>query len=398
MMPLPLVSLLSTLVATRIARAAPDSTLKCFDTSITWYNSHEKNPCQQFQQLMQQCDSDFKVPRMSIPAGNNAPTVCRPELSACCCNSVAFSLAMACLNCQTGGDANRNGYNGPPQTFNHYLNACSPVGMNSLNMSIQEKVCASGPVLQRWAYELNNSDGSWNYTDNSIFASRLTNAGTGDSIKCGTVQVQQNTDGPLDSHDPEPPSNGGSSTVGPIVGAVVGTVAFMLLAFFAFWWFFMRRRRPVHPHGPGSASDFDLLHSNRHSRATSVASLQPLPAFVYANPYANASQHRERPETQTFSELTLPVPISVPSDFQSSMYSQTPFSAHPPSVDGGWRNHAPSVIHSVGSRNTAPRSQATGSRSHGSGSRRAPSESGSLTSTEKSQKPAGPPPEYSPAP
>ncbi|EJD41788.1 hypothetical protein AURDEDRAFT_169223 [Auricularia subglabra TFB-10046 SS5] len=337
MTPLPLVSLLSALVATaQTARAAPDSTLKCFDTSITWYNSHDKNPCQQFQELMLQCDSDFKVPRMSIPAGNNAPTICSPEMSACCCNSVAFSLAMACLNCQTGGDANRNGYNGPPQTFNHYLNACSPVGMNSLNTSIQEKVCTTGPILQRWAYELNNRDGSWNYTDNMMFASRLTNAGTGDSIKCGDkpVKSQQNNK-EEDAQNSQPLSSGGNSTVGPIVGAVVGTVAFMLLAFFAFWWFFMRRRRPVHHHGPGSASDFDLLHSNRHSRATSVATLEPLPAFIYSNPYANASQRRERPETQTFSELTLPVPISVPSDFQSSMYSQTPFSARPPSVDGG---------------------------------------------------------------
>ena len=133
----------------------------------------------------------------------------------------------------------------------------------------------------------------------------------------------------------QPKKNSSGVTVGVAVGAVLGTVAFCAIAFVLLWWFYLRGPRNVRkrdPNGGREAGDFDLLRSEHGSRTNSMQSRER----VYANnPYIASAAQRPRPETQTFSELTLPVPLAVPSDFQQSSYSGTPFSPSFPHAPGG---------------------------------------------------------------
>lgn len=149
-------------------------------------------------------------------------------------------------------------------------------------------------------------------------------------VESATSEEDEDTAGP-EAHEAGPGA-------GVIAGAVIGTLVLVSCTFFALWWFWLRHR-PLNIHGP--RKDFDLLPSAKGSRTTSLSSghsqsLSHQINLYINNPYVNAANPRPRPETQTFSELTMPEPLAVPSDYNyATSYSGTPFSPVPPSVAGG---------------------------------------------------------------
>ncbi|KAH7106179.1 hypothetical protein BKA62DRAFT_826549 [Auriculariales sp. MPI-PUGE-AT-0066] len=357
--------IMPSLLAIRSVLAQQNATV-CANAAVTgdWFNSHGLNPCQQYQQLRQHCEPTYEVGMMKETiVKDQAPDVCK---SGCCCNTVAFNLAMMCLSCQTGTEVNAL-----KDAYAAYLGTCSPSFTAELPANVQRKVCAQGPQLKRWVYETKFVDGSWVYEVTKRTAERQSQQ-QNDSAQAICDAVDETVESTYDGKNnflptiaqlgvnPEEKSQDASSgvSVGAVVGAVFGTIIVCGLGFLALWWFYLRAPQSVRKRDPkGSENgDFDLLPSaTAGASGMNSLSAQDLSRVYVNNPYiTNNPASRPRPETQTFSELTLPVPLAVPSDFNyQSSYSGTPFSPAFPNAPGGWRNQPPSVIHSTDSRSNS---------------------------------------------
>ncbi|KZV96782.1 hypothetical protein EXIGLDRAFT_404058 [Exidia glandulosa HHB12029] len=158
-MPTPLVLLTLAVVASRTARGQDSTQCAVTDKdSPLFLNNDGLNACQQYQRLRRQCEPSYTVPRLNTASGS-PPDTCSSQGQACCCNNIAFNLAMLCLSCQTGDHPFA-----PAGTYKEYLNGCSPELTYKLDAAVQAKVCNTGPSLLRWQYNMLEPDGSWNYT------------------------------------------------------------------------------------------------------------------------------------------------------------------------------------------------------------------------------------------
>ncbi|KAF9067644.1 hypothetical protein BDP27DRAFT_1328467 [Rhodocollybia butyracea] len=93
----PMVPLLALLASTFVL-AANASNVTCSGTGMNWYtNFVGESPCRTYERLRQICNPAFQV---GVMRTNTPPDVCDEQLADCCCNSIAFALAMLCLNCQ----------------------------------------------------------------------------------------------------------------------------------------------------------------------------------------------------------------------------------------------------------------------------------------------------------
>ncbi|KAG7087209.1 hypothetical protein E1B28_013190 [Marasmius oreades] len=150
-----------------------NGTLACDDpTALAWYTSSVgETPCMTYQRLRRICNSDFQVGLVdfdSLPASPDS--MCSDQISACCCNHIAFNLGMLCLACQQGlGDG--EGFNASPGTYQRYLTGqrtdgtfCSPHTNETLADSVQAGVCKQDMKMISNLYEGDWPDGSWFYT------------------------------------------------------------------------------------------------------------------------------------------------------------------------------------------------------------------------------------------
>ncbi|KAJ7882686.1 hypothetical protein B0H13DRAFT_927303 [Mycena leptocephala] len=110
-----------------VTHAMAADNLACNGTGMNWYTDMVgETPCQTYQKLRQICNAQYTVGVQNV---NTPPDSCSDQVSTCCCNTIAFSLSMLCLNCQqdigtgTGFDAGVGAYQdylgqcGSPQTF-----------------------------------------------------------------------------------------------------------------------------------------------------------------------------------------------------------------------------------------------------------------------------------------
>ncbi|KAJ8474940.1 hypothetical protein ONZ51_g6898 [Trametes cubensis] len=111
-----------------------------------------------YQRLRQICDNYYQVPnfRPNTPGDN-----CDSQVSACCCNTVAFQLSMLCMNCQEDLlDGDQIGFDAPVGTYTLYRATCGAGTNNSLPSDIQSAVCNEGIRLDDYLYG-GWADGSW---------------------------------------------------------------------------------------------------------------------------------------------------------------------------------------------------------------------------------------------
>ncbi|KAF9067646.1 hypothetical protein BDP27DRAFT_900571 [Rhodocollybia butyracea] len=74
-----------------------DGNVTCSGTGLNWYtNFVGESPCKTYERLRQICNPAFEVGVMSTNT-STPPDVCNEQLADCCCNSIAFALAMLCL-------------------------------------------------------------------------------------------------------------------------------------------------------------------------------------------------------------------------------------------------------------------------------------------------------------
>ncbi|KAJ4479051.1 hypothetical protein J3R30DRAFT_2710515 [Lentinula aciculospora] len=127
-----------------------------------------ESPCTTYERLRQICNPPFQVGTMST---NTPSDACDEQVADCCCNSVAFTLSMLCLNCQQGTGSSGNGYDAGQGAYQLYLQGsrspgqwCSPVVNTSLPNNIDTAVCDRGiKIIDDIRTGLFWADGSWFY-------------------------------------------------------------------------------------------------------------------------------------------------------------------------------------------------------------------------------------------
>ncbi|KAH7088655.1 hypothetical protein BKA62DRAFT_728027 [Auriculariales sp. MPI-PUGE-AT-0066] len=138
------------------------NTTSCKDQSVTWYDNQDGlNPCQQYSELRKLCDTSYEVPDMN---GQWPPDTCRSQKNECCCNSVAFSLSMLCIQCQmgVGTGKSQDSINAREDgVYQLFLAGCGPGTNHSLPTSVQTAVCQSGLKLMRYQYDPFWDNGQW---------------------------------------------------------------------------------------------------------------------------------------------------------------------------------------------------------------------------------------------
>ncbi|KAI0734883.1 hypothetical protein C8Q72DRAFT_791619 [Fomitopsis betulina] len=78
--------------------ASPLSSCYGNSTTLDWYiDAVGETPCMTYQKLRQLCNSNYQTPSWAIEAPTDQ---CDDPISICCCNSIAFSIRMLCINCQ----------------------------------------------------------------------------------------------------------------------------------------------------------------------------------------------------------------------------------------------------------------------------------------------------------
>ncbi|KAL1950243.1 hypothetical protein VTO73DRAFT_5367 [Trametes versicolor] len=88
---------------------------------------------------------------------------CDDQVSACCCNTVAFQLSMLCMNCQQDTLAgNQIGIDAGVGAYGLYRGTCGAGTNNSLPADIQQAVCNLNIKLDNYLYG-GWADGSWFY-------------------------------------------------------------------------------------------------------------------------------------------------------------------------------------------------------------------------------------------
>ncbi|KAJ3913590.1 hypothetical protein F5877DRAFT_52060, partial [Lentinula edodes] len=162
---------LAVLVSTFIVAVLSEGNVTCSGTALDWYSAQTgETPCKTYERLRQICNSDFEVGIMNTTL---PPDICDEQVSDCCCNSVAYALAMLCLNCQQniggGSGYDAGGYIIFILTvgdYQLYLEGSRPY--LSLSTAIQTAVCNEEIRLFDSLYSLFWTDGSCQYTQQTI--------------------------------------------------------------------------------------------------------------------------------------------------------------------------------------------------------------------------------------
>ncbi|EIW59543.1 uncharacterized protein TRAVEDRAFT_121939 [Trametes versicolor FP-101664 SS1] len=135
----------------------------CASSRLDWYTSVVgETPCTTYQKLRRICNNDYNVPALKTKTPGD---MCDDQVSACCCNMIAFQLSMLCLNCQqdvlTGSGYDARTFilsfasNIPltisiaPGTYTTYLGTFAE---QSLPSDIQSSVCNEGIRLDDFLY------------------------------------------------------------------------------------------------------------------------------------------------------------------------------------------------------------------------------------------------------
>ncbi|KAI1783624.1 hypothetical protein LXA43DRAFT_855247, partial [Ganoderma leucocontextum] len=154
----------------------------CVSKQLDWYSSVVgESPCMTYQRLRQICNNDYQVPsfKSTVPGDQ-----CDDQVSACCCNMIAFQLSMLCMVCQqdtqdTGGigiDARKHCHavsnclkphgvcSAKPGMFDVYGDSCHPVANHRLPSDIQSAVCNENIRIDNFLYG-GWDDGTCVYTE-----------------------------------------------------------------------------------------------------------------------------------------------------------------------------------------------------------------------------------------
>ncbi|EPT04127.1 hypothetical protein FOMPIDRAFT_1114674 [Fomitopsis schrenkii] len=142
--------------------ASPLSSCYGNSTTLDWYiNAVGETPCMTYQKLRQICNRKYQTPSWPI----DTPTdQCDDPISTCCCNSIAWSVRMLCINCQWDEYGTTDpGHSADVSRGPHYIcgSACTSTSCLRLPETVQRAVHQHGVRLEDFLYNIFWTDGSW---------------------------------------------------------------------------------------------------------------------------------------------------------------------------------------------------------------------------------------------
>ncbi|KAJ6478120.1 hypothetical protein C8R47DRAFT_1323180 [Mycena vitilis] len=240
------------LSATRGVAAADN--LACSGTAMSWYTDMVgETPCQTYQKLRQICNAQYTV---GVQNTNTPPDTCSDQVSSCCCNTIAFSLSMLCLNCQQN-IGTTTGYDAGAGAYQAYLGTCPGPQNYTLPTDIQKGVCNEKIKIDDDIYTNGWSDGSWFYvyTRDTITKDNIV-ANNNSFTHCPSTTINTTSSGSKSASATASKSSTASGTAaadnsthtsklatGAIAGIAVGAAVVGLLALLALWFFCCFRKR-----------------------------------------------------------------------------------------------------------------------------------------------------------
>lgn len=294
-------------------------TASCADTGLDWYTKAVgETPCKTYERLRQICNSNYQVGKLST---QTPPDTCSEQVADCCCNNIAFSLSMLCLNCQNKIGTG-SGFDAGTGAYQIYLNGgrasgfCAPNTNQTLTKGIQSAVCNNNIKIFDDIYGIFWSDGPWFYTFSSQTMTKdysslgekafthcnytSTTSGTATSTSTSSSQSSSGTaTQAADSQTSRKSSIGAGAIAGIVVGIVAAIVAAALIAFC------VRKRQkkepdsekskssPVepYPYTNVAASDFGSSPPSQYAASEAAPSTYPSTRYFH-NPYpsTDASQ------------------------------------------------------------------------------------------------------------
>ncbi|CAE6477383.1 hypothetical protein ACGC1H_007618 [Rhizoctonia solani] len=312
----------------------------CKTNSLDWFTaSVGETPCRTYERLRQICSADYQV-------GNFNPTTpgdsCGGQPAICCCNSVAWTLSMLCMNCQYGVGSSINGdtgYDAGAGAYGIYLNNCGRPTNKTLPDTVQTAVCRQNIKLPAFVYNLFWVTGDWFYEYSKGTANLDISSGKNDTGLCPKATSSSSTVISTGTATPtaQPSSSESSTPVGAIAGGVVGGVVALAVA--VLLGFFISRRRR------SRGGVIDLTDENKSSSGTFEpynippgAIAQPVAITPYAAPSSSefTSTAGSPPPTQaSSSRYSKPGLIATSPPNRAEIYQSHPLL----STDGGSSSH-----------------------------------------------------------
>ncbi|KAF9806937.1 hypothetical protein IEO21_08451 [Rhodonia placenta] len=297
------------------------NTTTCASSALDWYtDAVGETPCMTYQRLRQICNS----------------------YSTCCCNSIAWSLSMLCMNCQQNTKGNDGGdVDASPGAYFQYRNISKfgycgggtnqsfvslslyPFTFAGLPAQVQSAVCNTGIRLDNFLYELFWDDGACTHTreqaqldqaqlDNNTFthcpnATTTSASSQTAAVSTGSGSSQTRTTAAPSGSVAGTTSSSRSVDTGAIVGGAVGGAAgLIVLALVAFFVWYRRLRAPIQAGIPAPVTQ-GMVYSGGSRPETVSAALLIANAALPDNTAAPNLTPKHRPVT------TMPDPSSYSS-------------------------------------------------------------------------------------
>ncbi|EED81965.1 predicted protein [Postia placenta Mad-698-R] len=299
------------------------NTTTCASGALDWYiDAVGETPCMTYQRLRQICNS----------------------YSTCCCNSIAWSLSMLCMNCQQNIKGNDSGdVDAPAGAYFQYRNISKfgycgagtnqssvslyPFTFAGLPAQVQSAVCNTGIRLDNFLYDFFWDNGACTYTreqseldqaqsDNNTFThcpnatttsassqTAATGTGTGSSQTRTTAAPSGSVAGTTSSSK----SVDTGAIVGGAVGGAAGLIVLALVAFFAWY----RRLRTPGQAGMPSPVTQGMVYSGGSGPETVSAAL----LIANAAPPDNAASPSLTPKRRPVATMPNPSSYSPSSDY-----------------------------------------------------------------------------------
>lgn len=272
----------------RVAEGAPAriraaaSTNVCIDGAVDWYTeSMGESPCATYERLRQQCNPGYQTPVMS--QGTIPPDHCDDQRQHCCCNSLAFGLAMLCMNCQLGnGSTVDNGIDAGVGAYSAYGAGCNIPQTAALPSNLDHFICSSQPSIPQylvdtsfyptgqWFYNITMTEGSQDIAVganaaacNSLSTDGFIAASAAGAASVATAVVSSTANAPSGTGISSPSSSTGFSATSPsssastadttsvkthisagaVAGGVVGGLAVLVALVIAVFLYRLRSKR-----------------------------------------------------------------------------------------------------------------------------------------------------------
>ncbi|KAI0728161.1 hypothetical protein C8Q72DRAFT_412054 [Fomitopsis betulina] len=328
--------------------ASPLSSCYGNSTTLDWYiDAVGETPCMTYQRLRQICNIKYQTPSWAIDATTDQ---CDDPLSTCCCNSIAWSVRMLCINCQWDEFGTTDpGHSANPGAYYVYRwssgvvnqgNYCGDGWNQTLPDSLQLAVCQNRVRLEDFLYKIFWPDGSWNFLDYEQQAQQLLASQNQSLNYCNNTQNATSTASSAHTAvaTSEAPVAGKVNLAAAVGGSLGGVLGLLVIGAIVVILLYRGRLRQLRGTSAVSVADSQDLSQHKHEgihasivtpffgqyRAASQSGRMPKriqPPHVYGEESSQPSRSYSTPSVSGYGEEGYGTPVSMTPSTSSDVLS-----------------------------------------------------------------------------